>query len=148
MALAVSGSADLTARIKQATTQINDTTVAASVFSSINNFETELTSVKSSFTTVQTLTDPKYGMMAGLNCKLFGDDFVNFQDTICGSFYNNIYIIRLTFGICAWGVLFVMCCSVCAGVRHFKQVDKLKKVSDGNMRNEFEYSKQNLNRSK
>jgi hypothetical protein len=49
---------------------------------------------------------------------------------MCGSFYNNMYIIRLTFGIVAWGILFVLCCTVCSGVRHFKQVDKLKKIAD------------------
>lgn len=55
------------------------------------------------------------------------------QNVICGSFYNNMYIIRLTFGISAWGILFAMCCIVCTGVRHFKQVDKMKKIADMDM---------------
>lgn len=148
MTYATAASGGLTQRIKIATDFITNTANTGSVFTALNQFNSQLTSVKSALSGIQTLTDPKYGMLSGLNCKLFGEDFVNFQNTICGSFYNNIYIIRLTFGICAWGVLFVLCCSVCAGVRHFKQLDKLKRVSDGAMRNDFDVSKQNLNRSK
>lgn len=148
MAFATTTSGGLTQRIVIATNSITNTANAASVFTALNNFNADLTSIKTTLNGIQTLTDPKYGMLSGLNCKLFGEDFVNFQNTICGSFYNNMYIIRLTFGICAWGVLFVLCCSVCSGVRHFKQVEKLKRVSDGAMRNDFDLSKQNLNRSK
>ena len=74
-------------------------------------------------------------MLAGLNCQLFGEDFVAFQNVICGSFYNNVYTIRIVFGIAAWGILFAMCCTVCSGVRHFKQIGKVKgnQVSDLSM---------------
>jgi hypothetical protein len=69
-------------------------------------------------------------MLAGLNCKVFGEDFELFKNVICGSFYNNLFLIRLTLGIAGWGILFSMCCIVCTGVRHFKQIDKMKKISD------------------
>ena len=120
-------------RVQQLAPTINDTTNNASVFKSIDNFRTLLDTVNTNLASVNSLTDPTYGMLAGLNCKLFGEDFVNMQNVICGSFYNNIYIIRLTFGIAAWGILFAMCCTVCTGVRHFKQVDKMKKIADSDM---------------
>jgi hypothetical protein len=141
-------------RIQQAQTQINDTTVAASVFSSIDSFRGTLNTVSAGLTNVQNLTDPTYGMLAGLNCKLFGDDFTTFQNVICGSFYNNLYTIRLTFGIAAWGLLFAMCCITCSGVRHFKQIGKVKgnQVSDSsiilNNKNSFDEGSRRILRNK
>lgn len=122
-------------RIQQSLTQINNTGNTASVFSAINSFKGVLNSVNTSLNSIQSLTDPTYGLLAGLNCKLFGEDFATFQNVICGSFYNNIYTIRLTFGIAAWGLLFAMCCTVCSGVRHFKQIGKVKgnQVSDSSV---------------
>lgn len=55
---------------------------------------------------------------------------------MCGSLYNNMFMIRMTFGLAGWGILFGMCCIVCTGVRHYKQVDKMKKISDGNFMRE------------
>ncbi len=107
---------------------------ATSVFSSIDAFKLQLNYISGNMSSISSLTDPTYGMLAGLNCKLFGEDFVTFQNVICGSFYNNMFMIRLTFGIAAWGILFSMCCIVCTGVRHFKQIDKLKKIGDNPVR--------------
>lgn len=133
-------------RIKTTQTQITDTSSASSVFSSINSFRALVDTVNTNLASIQSLTDPKYGMLAGLNCKLFGEDFVTFQNVICSNFYNNLYSMRITFGIAAWGILFVMFCTVCSGVRHFKQVDKVKKIGD-NFMNDFEQaSKQELHK--
>jgi hypothetical protein len=122
-------------RIQQSLTQINNTGNAASAFSAINSFKGVLNTANTSLASIQSLTDPTYGLLAGLNCKLFGEDFQTFQNVICGSFYNSIYTIRLTFGIAAWGLLFAMCCTVCSGVRHFKQIGKVKgnQVSDSSV---------------
>lgn len=90
---------------------------------------------------ISSLTDPTYGMLAGLNCKIFGQDFVTFQNVICGSFFTNIYLIRLTFGIASWGILFSMCCIVCTGVRHYKQTNRRAKVAaEISYKNSFEDS--------
>ena len=88
-------------RIQQAQAQIN-TTTAGSVFASIDQFRGVLNTVSTGMTSISSLTDPTYGMLAGLNCKIFGQDFVTFQNVICGSFFTNIYLIRLTFGIASW----------------------------------------------
>lgn len=131
-------------RIQQTQPKINDTTVAGSVFASVDSFRGVLNTVSTGLSSVQNLTDPTYGMLAGLNCQLFGQDFTTFQNVICGSFYNNLFTIRLTFGIAAWGLLFAMCCTVCSGVRHFKQIGKARgnQVSDSSIvvsnRNSFD----------
>lgn len=59
-------------RVQQLIPTINDTTVATSVFKSINDFRSVLDTVNTNLAAVNSLTDPTYGMLAGLNCKLFG----------------------------------------------------------------------------
>jgi hypothetical protein len=113
-------------RMEQTQDQINNTGVNTSVFSNIDSFRSVLNTVNAGLSTIQNLTDPTYGMLAGLNCRLFGQDFITFQNIMCGSLYNNVYMIRLAFGIAVWGILFTLCCTVCSGVRHFKQIGKAK----------------------
>lgn len=59
-------------RVQQLIPTINDTTSASSVFKSINNFRSVLDTINTNLAAVNSLTDPTYGMLAGLNCKLFG----------------------------------------------------------------------------
>lgn len=79
---------------------------------------------------ISSLTNPKYGLLAGLNCKVFGEDFQALENVICGTFYKNIYLLRLTVGIASYGILFAMCCIVCTGVRHFKHSERKGKIGD------------------
>ena len=41
-------------------------------------------------------------------------------DTMCVRLFNVFYMLRFTLGVSAFGILFMMCCSVCSGVRHYK----------------------------
>ena len=59
-------------RMKQAQDLINITSNSASVFASIDSFKASLTTISNNMNSINTLTDPNYGMLAGLNCKLFG----------------------------------------------------------------------------
>lgn len=59
-------------RLQQLAPTINDTTQNNSVYASIDNFRAVLNTVNTNLASVNSLTDPTYGMMAGLNCKLFG----------------------------------------------------------------------------
>jgi hypothetical protein len=54
------------------------------------------------------------------------------EKVICGSFYKNIYLLRLVVGIASYGVLFAMCCIVCTGVRHFKLSQRQAQIGDFN----------------
>lgn len=88
-------------------------------------FNTALTSFTGA---IVEITDPDYGMIAGLNCLLFGEDFKLVIDTTCVRLFNTFYMLRFTLGISAFGILFVMCCSTCSGVRHFKQMERKGKM--------------------
>ena len=80
------------------------------------------------------MIDPDYGLLAGFNCVIFGEDFNRAIETICVKFFNTVYLARLTTGISAFGILFAMCCSVCTGVRHYKHSLRITKLDalDGN----------------
>lgn len=79
--------------------------------------------------TVDSVIDPTYGLIAGLNCLLIGEDINMVVDTICVSNFNTIYINRLAMGIAAFGILFALCCIVCSGVRHYKHSERKDKIS-------------------
>merc|ERR1711974_268744 len=89
---------------------------------------TDLTAINTTFTdvmgnltaAVDTVTDPQYGLIAGLNCLLIGEDIVTFVNSVCVTNFNTIYLTRLVMGISSFGILFSLCCIVCSGVRHFK----------------------------
>ena len=125
-------------RINTVKPKIFGTATISHAFKIIDDFRASLDTINTNLNSIADLIDPKYGMLAGLNCKVFGEDFEMFKNVICGSFYNNLFLIRLTLGIAGWGILFSMCCIVCTGVRHFKQVDKMKKISDMEFKNSFE----------
>lgn len=61
---------------------------------------------------ISNLIDPKYGLIAGLNCKLMGEDFQRLEQATCGSIYSNIYITRLVLGISSYGILLSLCLAV------------------------------------
>ena len=61
--------------------------------------------ILSGLNSINTLIDPKYGLLAGLNCRLMGEDFQRFQQATCGSIYKNVYITRLILGIASYGIL-------------------------------------------
>lgn len=70
--------------------------------------------------TVDSITNAKYGLVAGLNCLLIGEDIETLVSSICISNFNTLYLTRLVAGISSFGILFALCCIVCSGVRHFK----------------------------
>lgn len=54
-------------RLSQSTSSIS-----GSAFTNIDNFKTHLNTAKTGLSGIGDLTDPTYGMLAGLNCKIFG----------------------------------------------------------------------------
>jgi len=95
----------------------------------LGTFTSDLTgTIGTTFTnTINTLnaaassvTDPNYGLMAGLNCKLIGEDIQRATTTFCKSVFNVTYFTRLVIGLASFGILFSLCCGVCTGVRFYK----------------------------
>lgn len=91
-------------------------------------YHDKLTQVQSAFvpissqltSIVRTVVDPQYGMVAGLNCLLLGEDLNLVSNTLCVRLFNTFYFLRFALGLAAFGILFTMCCTTCSGVRAFK----------------------------
>lgn len=88
-----------------------------------------LTSVNSTINSLNSLLDTQYGMLGGLNCKLFGEDFQTIIDTSCVLGFNSLFQIRLALGICSLGLFFATFCAVCAGSRYARQAEKRSKTN-------------------
>jgi len=67
-----------------------------------------------------TVSDPQYGLVAGLNCKLIGENFQRTFDTFCQSLFTISYFTRIVLGLASFGILFSLCCGICTGVRFMK----------------------------
>lgn len=74
-------------------------------------------SVLDGLSTINNIVDPKTGLLAGLNCKLMGEDFQRLEQSVCGSLYKNIYATRLALGIASYGILLSLCLFICVGRR-------------------------------
>ncbi len=70
----MAGDANVRGRMLTAAAQIRATT-SGGVFEALNLMDTLFTNIKNSLANITTLTDPTYGLLAGLNCKIFGEDF-------------------------------------------------------------------------
>ncbi len=51
---------------------INNAASSGGVFESLEIISTLFSNIKTAMTPISDLTDPKYGLLAGLNCKIFG----------------------------------------------------------------------------
>ena len=122
---------------------------ASTASSSLNTFTSNLTSsINTTFTNVKTslnsaaatVVDPDYGLVAGLNCKLIGEDLQRFSQTFCQSVFTISYFTRLVMGLASFGILFSLCCGVCTGVRFYKHdIRKLNSAkNDGLSDNDVE----------
>lgn len=95
----------------------------------ITSFGTAITNVKTNLeSTVNSVVDPTYGIMAGLNCAILGEDIFLVINTVCTHGFKLSFFIRAAFGIAGFGILITMYCASCTGVRHFRQADANSKA--------------------
>ena len=107
-------------------TAVTSVNTVISDFASVN---TTMTNVMNTLTaTVDGITNPRFGLIAGLNCNIIGEDLETLVNAVCVSNFNTLYITRLLMGIAAFGILFAMCCIVCSGVRHYKHSERISKL--------------------
>lgn len=116
------------------TTGINSvkTRFNGAVTTDLNNINSDMTALKPKFrdvygnlsAAINSLVDPNYGMVAGVNCLLIGEDLKTTKNTLCVSLFNSLYFLFMTVGTASFALLFSMCCIVCSGVRHLKQSQK------------------------
>lgn len=126
--------------VSDGTNPASDITQVTNAFTTINGTMSGVVTVLQG--SVDAITNPKFGMIAGLNCQIIGEDLGLVVGSICVSNFNTIYITRLLMGIAAFGILFSMCCIVCSGVRHFKHSERKDRVSPNFMgdKNSFEHT--------
>lgn len=121
-------------------------TRAATATTSTNQFISKLTgtlnvtltnAVNALSSTTDSVTDPKYGLVAGLNCRLIGEDLSTFTDSLCKGSFTVAYFSRLALGCASFGILFSMWCGVCTGVRFYKHgIRKLNSVENAGLSEE------------
>lgn len=68
-------------------------------------------------TTYGSIADPKFGLIAGLNCRVVGEDASLAVNTICNSFMKYSYLLRVMFITAAFSVLLAVMCAFCVGLR-------------------------------
>lgn len=112
---------------------------ASSANTAVNTFTSDITgTLNTTFSNAQsslssasdTVVDPQYGLVAGLNCKLIGQDIQMATTTFCQSVFTISYFTRLVLGLASFGILFSMCCGVCTGVRFHKH--EIRKLNSAN----------------
>ena len=117
-------------RLSTATTSINQ--FSANITGTLSTTFTN--AVNTMAAVAQNVTDGKYGLVAGLNCRLIGEDFTTFTDTFCQSFFTVGYFARLAMGCASFGILFSICCGACTGVRFYKHsIRKLNSIDNAGL---------------
>jgi hypothetical protein len=64
------------------------------------------------------ITNNKYGLVAGLNCKVIGEDLGILVNSLCVSNFNTFYISRIAMGLVSFGILFSTCFITCVTMRY------------------------------
>jgi hypothetical protein len=85
------------------TSVLNRWLAAGGANSAISNIAAELSIVSpnmaATFNTlnnsISNLVDPTYGMVAGVNCLLIGEDLITTKNTVCVSLFNSLYYLYL-----------------------------------------------------
>lgn len=77
-------------------------------------FTSTLSSLQSTYSSI---LDPKYGLLAGLNCRVLGEDVKIVIQVACNNLFVNSYLLRIMFIITSFSIVLIMMLAVCAGVR-------------------------------
>jgi hypothetical protein len=86
----------------------------------ISNYKTIL---ESSYNGVDNLTA---GTFNGLDCRVLGESIADMRDSLCVGLLNSLYYNLVCLVLLSYGVLLAACCTVCAGVRHFRHLQKMQ----------------------
>jgi hypothetical protein len=117
----------ISSRASTATTSV--TQFSANLTGTLNTTFTN--AVNAMTAAADSVTNGKYGLVAGLNCRLIGEDFTTFTNTFCQSFFTVAYFSRLAIGCASFGILFAFFCGPCTGVRFYKHgIRKLNSVEN------------------
>jgi len=72
------------------------------------------------------LTNLTVGTFNGLDCRVIGESVIDMRNSICVGVLNSIYYNLICLILVSYGTLLAACCTVCAGVRHFRHLQKMQ----------------------
>lgn len=104
------------------------------LLSSINSYDSTFQGVQSSLSSFSTILQSNYdgqtnlitGSFNGLDCRTIAESITDFRNSLCVGLINSINFTITVLILLSYGSLLVACCGTCAGVRHFKHLQKMK----------------------
>lgn len=102
--------------------------------SKISDYDTTFKSTQANISTYSTilqtnfngLTNLTSGTFNGLDCRVIGESVIDMRNSICVGMLNSIYYNLICLILVSYGTLLGACCTVCAGVRHFRHLQKMQ----------------------
>lgn len=78
----------------------------------------------------ESIVHAQEGLLAGLDCRLVGEDMTRMVDSICIMTFNQLFFTFVVLGLISFSLLFSICCIVCVGVQHYKHAIKQQRVQE------------------
>ena len=88
-----------------------------------SNISTFSTILQTNFDSTTNVTS---GSFNGVDCRVIGETIIEFRDSVCVSFLVSMNYNLIVLAIISYGILMLACCVVCAGVRHWKHLQKMQ----------------------
>ena len=100
----------------------------------VNNYDTSFKATQANISSYKTILENNYdsitnrtaGTFNGLDCRVIAESLMHFRDSFCVGLLNSIYTNFVVLLLISYGTLLVACCGTCAGVRHFKHLQRMQ----------------------
>lgn len=79
--------------------------------------------------------DEQQSIIPSMNCRGVGSGLEDMAKFFCKTGVYYLYLFRFLFGAIAFGLLFLMCCGVCAGARFYRHSGQTSRVHNGDQFN-------------
>ncbi len=97
------------------------------------SYDTAFKGTQSNLSTFSTILQTNYagttntltGTFNGMDCRVIGESIIDFRNSVCVGFLNAVYYNFIVLILLSYGSLMVACCGTCAGVRHFKHLQRM-----------------------
>lgn len=101
---------------------------------SISNYDTNFKSTQANITTYSSILQSNFdaitnltsGTFNGLDCRVIGESVIDFRNSVCVGLLNSTYYSLICLILVSYGALMMGCCVTCAGVRHFKHLQRMQ----------------------
>jgi len=101
---------------------------------SISTYDTNFKNTQANITTYSTILQSNFnsitnltaGTFNGLDCRVIGETVMDFRNSVCVGLINSTYYSLISLILVSYGALMAACCATCAGVRHFKHLQRMQ----------------------